>query len=92
MSLDTAKYLLEHRFTPSRDIEEEGTITGYTSRSISVTVFYMENTINNNLLSYRALVTGQTGMVQEYLVKSTKLNPMADISKMKTYRKFSPMK
>lgn len=52
----------------------------------------MENTIDNNLLSYRALVTGQTGMVQEYLVKSTKLNPMEDISKMKTYRKFSPMK
>lgn len=46
----------------------------------------MKNTTDNNLLgSYNAPVTGQTCFVEEYLVvKSTKLNPMGNISKMKT--------
>lgn len=37
-------------------------------------------------------VTGQIYIVREYMIKSTKLNLMANISEMKTYKKFSSMK
>lgn len=37
-------------------------------------------------------VTGQIYIVWEYMIKSTKLNLIANISEMKTYKKFSSMK